>query len=42
MNEYVIRRVREHYEVYKNGKFQFSADTLQEAQYEVENESKNN
>lgn len=32
---YVIRKVMEHYEVYKDGQFQFSADSLQEIAEEM-------
>jgi hypothetical protein len=34
--EYKIVRVKEHYEVYKNGEFCCSADTLVEAAQEIE------
>ena len=33
---YEIRNVNEHVEVFMDGKFQFSADTTQEAQHEIE------
>lgn len=33
---YEFRRVREHIEVYLDGKFQFSADTMREAMEELE------
>lgn len=35
---YEFRRVREHIEVFQNGEFQFSADTMGEARAELENE----
>ena len=33
---YEIRNVKEHVEVFLDGEFQFSADTVQEAQHEIE------
>lgn len=30
------RKVREHIEVYKNGEFLFSADTIEEAHHDLE------
>jgi hypothetical protein len=36
MGEYEIRNVRGHIEVYRDGDFQFSADTRREAREEVE------
>lgn len=32
---YEFRRVREHIEVFLNGEFQFSADTMSEAKAEI-------
>lgn len=32
---YEFRRVREHIEVFLNGEFQFSADTMSEARAEI-------
>lgn len=37
-----IRKVKEHYEVYRNGKFIFSADTFLEVQHELEQEGHSN
>ena len=37
---YEFRYVRGHIEVFLNGSFQFSADTLQEAHHEVNNNHK--
>lgn len=34
---YEFRHVKGHIEVYLDGKFQFSADTMQEAREELEN-----
>lgn len=34
-DNYEARHVAEHYEVYKNGIFQFSADNLKEAREEI-------
>lgn len=33
-----IRQVKGHYEVYSNGKFWFSADSMEEVKYELEQE----
>ena len=35
---YEFRKVREHIEVYLNGEFQFSADTISEANAELKQE----
>ena len=32
-----IRQVKEHYEVFLNGEFQFSADNITEVEKEIEN-----
>lgn len=37
---YEFRRVREHIEVFLNGEFQFSADTMREAMAELEDEQR--
>lgn len=37
---YEFRRVREHIEVFLNGEFQFSADTMSEARAELEDEQR--
>ena len=35
IGEYEIRKVREHFEVFRNGSFQFSADSVEEALEEI-------
>ena len=39
MEEYEFRAIKGHIEVYLNGKFCFSADSLREAEEEVREES---
>lgn len=34
---YEFRRIKDHIEVYLDGEFQFSADTIQEAREELKN-----
>lgn len=38
-NNYTVKKVREHYEIYKNGKFLESADTLTEAEKAIEEDT---